>query len=139
MKRFTIGYFLFIFLFLLSGFHQLFAHSFQKNLDSPTAQVPENSNNGRLKAAQKSLSFTAQSIASDRTEFETDLEEEDETEREQLCLKKILVSSNLFTAVFYAQPSNCAFQTFKAVKSNYSGFLSIASVKQYLKFQIFRI
>ena len=139
MKRFRFGYFLSVCIFLLSGFNQLYAHSLQVSINYPVSQLIENTESRSLELTQKSLSFTNKSIISDRQEFETDLEEEDETEREQLCLKKILVSSNLFTAVFYAQPSNCFSHSVKAKQSYCSGGLSIASVKPYVKFQIFRI
>jgi hypothetical protein len=138
MKRFTIVYFLFVCISLLNGMPQLLAHSVNKSI-APVSQLLTIPENGCVDTGLKRLVISSKAIQMEREELETDLEEEDETEREQLCLKKNLVSSNLFTAVFYAQPAHHIYHAFSTPPSNYSNSSSIAIVKAYIRFLVFRI
>jgi hypothetical protein len=138
MKKFISSYFLPLCIFLLSGFTNLYAHSYMDTAHGTVVKMVKNHSPLRVETNQIRLTFSAQPVAPEREEIDTELEE-DESENESVNCKKSIEGSKSLPTTFYAQAGDCFFvnktQSLRFFSTIACDFLN----KRYLIFQTFRI
>lgn len=141
MKKLLIRFFLSLCILLLSGYSQLYAHTYQDCICHSSKKIllsPEHASFGAVQNNQTLLLKSASSITENENSklVATAFECEDE---ESISFKKFLENSNYFTTVFHALVFGffCLFLKKRLLSSKHSIYFS--SYKWYLLFCVFRI
>lgn len=144
MKNHLTRLFLSLFIFLLSGYSQLYAHANQGSIHHSSTNLLKNLEQASFASAQNILALHSRSVTSERKKEPFKLKaineiEEEEEEEVSASSKKHAETRNYFSTLFWVQTLHY-FLRFGhealAVSDQLSNF---PSAKRHLLFQVFRI
>ena len=139
MKKLLIRFFLSLCIILLSGYSQLYAHTYQDGIRHSSIKAllkSEHAGIGKLQNTQALPHKFSSSVTENLKLSVAEIEEEDD---ELVSFKKLLEHSNYFTAVFYALVFGCLglFLLKRLPAGKHALYFS--SFKLYLLFRVIRI
>ena len=139
MKKLLIRFFLSLCIILLSGYSQLYAHTYQDGIRHSSIKAllkSEHAGIGKLQNTQALPHKFSSSVTENLKLSVAEIEEEDD---EFISFKKLLEHSNYFTAVFYALVFGCLGLFLSKRLSSDKHSFKFPTCKLFLLFRVIRI
>ena len=139
MKKLLIRFFLSLCVILLSGYSQLYAHTYEDGIRHTSIKVllkSEHASFGKVQNNQALPHKFSSSVTESRKLSVAEIEEEDD---EFISFKKLLEQSNYFAAVFYALVFGCLGLFLSQRLPSGKHALYFPSCKLFLLFRVIRI
>jgi len=139
--KFLVRFFISLFIFLLAGYGQVYAHTSQDTMNYAAIKSLSEPKHSVLADFIKSrdINVKADISALSKVNDKVDASDNEDEDEKPISIKKLLDNGNYYTTVFNTQTPGYFFSNVKKRLTNFKPFSSATSQRKYILFRVIRI